>query len=230
MRPVNRGSIPTNRQSQPKQYTEYGNARRDLIERLGEYCSYCEMELDSSLAVEHVQPKEHHSQLEREWTNFLLACTNCNSTKGQKNPELNTIFWPHLDNTFSAFEYGNEGIVQSSSNLSRAQTAIAVATIALTGLAKSVNQQTVSDRRWLNRREAWNIAQESKQDLVECDCEPMRCQIVRTAVGKGYWSIWMTVFADDRDMLNRFIHAFPGTAQDCFDADGQPVPRPGGQL
>ena len=230
MRPVDRGPKPINRQGQPKQYTEYGNARRDLIEQLGEYCSYCEMELDSSLAVEHIQPKEHHSQLEREWSNFLLACTNCNSTKGQKNPGLGTIFWPHLDNTFRAFEYGNEGIVKPKPGLTPAQKDIAGTTIALTGLAKTANQQTASDRRWLNRREAWNIAQESKQDLAECDCEPMRRSIIRTAVAKGYWSIWMTVFADDGDMLNRLISALPGTARHCFDADGQPVPRPGGQL
>ncbi|MCW7555679.1 hypothetical protein NX722_24235 [Endozoicomonas gorgoniicola] len=44
------------------------------------------------------------------------------------------------------------------------------------------------------------------------------------------WSIWMTVFADDADMLNRLIQALPGAAQNCFDANGQPVTRPGGQL
>lgn len=230
MRPVNRGSNPVNRQGQPKQYTEYGNARRDLIERLGEYCSYCEMELDSSLAVEHIQPKEHHPTLEREWSNFLLACTNCNSTKGQKNPDLSSVFWPHLDNTFRAFEYSDEGVVKINPGLSDTEKTIAEATIALTGLAKIANQQTATDRRWLNRREVWNIAQESKQDLSECDCEQMRRQIVRTAVGKGYWSIWMTVFSDDSDMLNRLICALPGTARDCFDTDGQSIARSGGQL
>ena len=64
MRPVNRGPVPTHHNGEPKRYTEYGLARRDLIQRLGEFCSYCEMELDTSLAVEHIQPKEHRPHLE----------------------------------------------------------------------------------------------------------------------------------------------------------------------
>ncbi len=230
MRPVNRGPVPTKPDGSPKRYTEYGNARKDLIQRLGEFCSYCEMELDTSLAVEHIQPKEHHPLLELEWHNFLLACTNCNSTKGQKNPVLTEIFWPHQDNTFDALMYGEEGVVKPAPHLSPAQKVIAAATISLTGLAKVTDQQTASDRRWQNRREAWSIAHESKQDLAECDSEAMRRQIIRTVKAKGYWSIWMAVFADDTDMRRRLIQALPGTATDCFNDQGQSLPRPGGQL
>ena len=50
MRPVNRGEWPQDNQRNNIQYTDYQNARGELITRLGEICSYCEMHLDSSLA------------------------------------------------------------------------------------------------------------------------------------------------------------------------------------
>jgi hypothetical protein len=46
----------------------------------------------------------------------------------------------------------------------------------------------------------------------------------------GFFSIWMTVFADHPVMLRRFITAFPGTAETCFDLNGKPLLRPGGRL
>ena len=38
MRPVDKGTAP-------KVYTDYGKARHDLAERIGSYCSYCEMKV-----------------------------------------------------------------------------------------------------------------------------------------------------------------------------------------
>ncbi|MFT4927617.1 MAG: hypothetical protein ACI8WB_003730 [Phenylobacterium sp.] len=230
MRPVERGDIPNDSQGQPKEYSCYANARRDLIERLGQFCSYCEMRLDTSLAVEHIQPKIHCSDLALRWDNFLLACTNCNSIKKDKTPALDGCLWPDVDNTFLAFEYVSQGIVKPAANLSLQLRAKAIAAIELTGLDRKPNLQTASDRRWQNRRETWGIANDSKQDLAEYDNDAMRRQIARTAEARGYWSIWMTVFADDSDMLNRLIQLLPGTATDCFDIDGQPVARTGGKI
>ena len=45
-----------------------------------------------------------------------------------------------------------------------------------------------------------------------------------------YFSIWMTVFADDVEMKRMIIEKFIGTASDCFDKDGNPVPRNNGQI
>lgn len=232
MRPVDRGNVPEDKNQKPKEYTEYANARGDLIERIGEYCSYCEMELDTSLAIEHIRPKALHSELELKWDNFLLACTNCNSTKGDKDPALNDILWPHLDNTFRAFEYTTEGRVRPATGLSQVLKKKAEDTIALVGLAAAPNTQSASDRRWLNRQEAWREAILSKADLAESDSPAMRRQIIRTAKAKGYWSIWMSVFSNDQDMVKRLIKEenFSGTAQNCFDANGLAVARPGGQL
>ena len=65
MRPVERGPHPTNSKGERVVYREYAEARGELIKRLGgEYCSFCEMHLDASLAVEHVQPKSKVPDLE----------------------------------------------------------------------------------------------------------------------------------------------------------------------
>lgn len=74
------------------------------------------------------------------------------------------------------------------------------------------------------------MAQHALQRLQGHDTEAMRDQIVETAQSKGYWSIWMTVFADDADMRQRLIAAYPGTATTCFDAACLLVARPGGRL
>lgn len=55
-------------------------------------------------------------------------------------------------------------------------------------------------------------------------------QIVETAKTRGFLSVWMTVFAEDTDMLKRFIYSFEGTCQSCFNDQFQPIPRPGGAL
>ena len=50
MRPVDKGTAPT-------VYTKYQDAGPDLQSRLGDYCSYCERQIETHLAVEHIQPK-----------------------------------------------------------------------------------------------------------------------------------------------------------------------------
>lgn len=44
-----------------------------LIERMGEYCSFCERNVSAGLAVEHIRSKDTNEPLRNEWTNFLLA-------------------------------------------------------------------------------------------------------------------------------------------------------------
>jgi len=233
MRPVVRGICPQDDQGENVIFSNYSQARGELINRMGEFCSYCEMHLDASLAVEHVKPKSLNPDDELNWNNFLLACANCNSTKGTTDVDLEAYLWPDRDNTFYAFQYAEGGLVSASHRLDDTDLKRkAQATILLTGLDKHpLNNPKASDRRWINRRETWDIAFESKQDLAGSDTPEMRRQIIRTATGHAYWSIWMTVFKEDASMLQRLIQAFPGTCSDCFDAaDGyNPVPRDGGQ-
>lgn len=220
MRPVIRGNCPQNRQGEEIRFSDHTKARSELIKRMGEYCSYCEMHLDSSLAVEHVQPKKPPgaSLVDQtrtlDWNNFLLACTNCNSTKGNKDVDLDDCLWPDRDNTFRALTYSEGGLVSANMNIQKKR---ALKLIKLVGLDKAPNTSTASDRRWLNRREAWEMASRAKERLNRCNSEDMKEQILDTVQAKGYWSIWMTVFKDDSDMLRRFIEAFSGTDRSCFD-------------
>ncbi len=198
------------------------------------------MKLDTSLAVEHVEPKKPEGvsviikERETDWNNFLLACTNCNSTKGDTNVALQDYFWPDRDNTFLALVYSEGGLITVNNNLPNEDLKEkAKKTISLTGLDKHpLNKPEASDRRWNNRREVWNIAKRSKERLARNNNSDFREQIVETATGYGYWSIWMTVFSDDADMLCRFIDALPGTCKQCFDQNNnyQAVSKTGGQI
>lgn len=236
MRPINRGPRPQ-RDGAPVQFAEYAEARGELIERLGEYCSYCEMHLDSSLAVEHVQPKKPEGAAVPDqaralsWENFLLSCVNCNSTKRNNDVEIANYLWPDRDNTFRALCYSEGGVVNVIDGLPANITSMANNIIRLVGLHKTPNDEKVSDRRWLNRKEAWDMAERTKDRLSRNDNDDVRGLVTDLAREKGFWSVWMTVFRDDTDMLRRFITTFPGTCNECFDAALRytPFPRPGGQ-
>lgn len=224
MRPVIRGACPTQDDGTDVIFNSYAMARGKLIGRIGECCSYCEVHLDTSLAVEHVQPKKPPGAVandpirELSWSNFLLACTNCNSTKDNVDVVLDDYLWPDRDNTFLALTYKLGGLVEAApgNENNRAER-----TIRLVGLHKKPSdheqETTASDRRWNNRREAWDIATESKNNLAQLDHPLMRDQIVLQI--QGFWSVWMTVFRDDPDMLERLLAHIRGTATHCFDAN-----------
>ncbi len=231
MRPIARGATPRDEEGEPKQFSHYSHARKDLIDRLGKYCSYCGTRLAAHLGVEHVRPKDPNPDLELQWDNFLLACTNCNSTKGHRDVVLDEYFWPHRDNTFRAFVYTEGGLIRVDSNLPDAERNRAKQTIDLMGLDRTpINDPAKKDQRWENRREVWTMAVDARLDLVAKDTASLRKWIVNTATGRGFWSVWMTVFADDQDMLRRLMDAFPGTSKDCFDDECHPIHRPGGAL
>ncbi len=218
MRPIDRGAHPVNLDNTPIVFPEYSHARQFLIDQLGEYCSYCEMHLDASLAVEHVKPKNPNPHLALAWDNFLLSCTNCNSIKGDQDINLSDYYWPDSDNTSQVFCYQRGGVIQINLALNANEQLIATKTLELTGLTRTpINNPTASDRRWNNRREAWDMAERARQRLLSADTQEMREQIVDTARAKGYWSVWMAVFADDADICNRLIDAFPGTCRFCQD-------------
>jgi hypothetical protein len=234
MRPVHRGPVPE-ADGVPKTYAAYGDARDGLIARLGDYCSYCELPCHEGPAVEHVQPKggsHGRPELELIWDNFLLGCRYCNSVKRDTPVNLSDFFWPDQDNTFRAFTYATDRAPQPAAGLSPLERAQAERTLRLTGLDREPSHPklTPKDRRWLKRREAWGKAIISFGDLQRSPSEAMRCQIVLNALGTGFWSVWMTVFSGDRDMLRRFVASFVGTERACFDADMKPVLRASGRL
>lgn len=229
MRPVFRGPTPKVA-GQTIRFARYQDARPDLFSRLGSYCSYCEV-AHASLAVEHVQPKSKHPRLRTSWKNFLLSCPSCNSIKGNRSVKIYQHLWPDRDNTFRAFNYDNNGRVFVSSILNIRERLLAQNTVALVGLDRDPSTTPIAslnDRRWKIRYETAQIAQRSLQMLSTANIPQMREQIVMTAVAQGCWSIWMTTFGADADMVSRFIKAFPGTAADCW-ISGKVRRRPKGR-
>jgi hypothetical protein len=180
------------------------------------------MHLDASLAIEHIQPKQPPGfdapipERALAWSNMLLACTNCNSTKGNKEVNLADFVWPDRDNTFLMLTYKDGGIVEASPGLDQERAERTIKLVGLDAIPTPAEQaKEASDRRWNNRREAWEVATMSRNRLAQFDGPVMREQIIECIV--GYWSIWMTVFKDDSDMLNRIINKIPGTEVKCFD-------------
>lgn len=227
MRPVDKGKSPS-------VYSHYREAASDLVTRLGDYCSYCERQIETHLAVEHVQPKSHHDKLRNEWSNLLLGCVNCNSIKGNEDVALDDYFWPDRDNTLRALQYLEGGVVEPRAGLAPEDHVRAKNTITLTGLDKdpgnSGREPTDSDRRWSRRRENWQLATMLRQKLADEDTDTVRELIVWNVTARGMFSIWWTVFDGDLDMRRRLREAIVGTDAGSFSANENLVQRKGGQL
>ncbi len=231
MRPVQRGSWPEDGDGQKVAFDEYGHARPHLIGRMGDYCSFCELPLAAALAVEHIRCKSKNPALERDWDNFLLACPSCNSSKGVKvdtAADVGRHMWPHQDRCADAFIYSVGGVVRVADELPLADRTRAVATEVLVGLTRrpgaGLKRDQIlrgSDRRYEKRREVWDQAVEAREDLRRCDGAEMRKWILANARALGFWSVWMTVFADDEAMQAALCGLFSGTARDRL----YPLPR-----
>jgi uncharacterized protein (TIGR02646 family) len=232
MRPVSRGGHPRVNKKRAI-FRDYVDARRFLVDRLGPYCSYCEIRHPSP-SVEHVRPKSGHPLLRKRWSNLLLACTNCNSIKGSRAVTLGDYLWPDVDNTARAFEYLAGGRVRVALGLTARQASLAQNLSDLVGLMRTpatTPAATDVDPRWRERVSTWKMAQRLRS-LVACNDTPeLREAIVEAARGQGCWSIWMVVFATDDDMVRRLWGALPGTAKGaCVDTSLKLRSRKGGRL
>jgi len=207
MRRVDRGPWPLDDASNPKNFQPYNKAKADLLSRLGEYCSYCERTGD--LHVEHVVPRNHRPDLEQEWTNFLLGCVNCNAIKGDRNDSRNGYLWPDQDDTEAAFSYLPEGIVRVRDDLPDPIRTKAQKLFDLVGLGRRpAHDPRARDLRWRKRREAWGQAELARQRVKQgADVDG----VIELAKAVGFFSVWMTVFADDLQMCDRLRRSFPGT-------------------
>ena len=236
MRPVDRGVSP-----QASDFATYTTAFPHLRGRLGPYCSYCERRIPTNLAVEHIQAKRYRDTtgaypylaLRGQWTNFLLGCVNCNSTKGNKNVTLDNVFLPDRDNTFAAFTYVEDGTIEPAKGLSTAQRQLAKDTLALTGLNKQTrvfrdgNDKLVALDRVQDRAAVRLEAMDSLEDWVSNPSPELHRSIIKCALFAGFFSVWMDVFSAHPDLRRALINAFDGTARECFDTSTAPVsPRP----
>lgn len=236
MRPVDKGPWPIDPGTgQQKKYSPYGTAKRDLLNRLGHYCSYCEQNLPGGAEVEHIQPKSLVPALMEDWDNFLLGCKNCNTVKGNKTVDVNDYYWPDKHNTSLIFTCNKAGVIEPAANLTPAQKILAQNMIALVGLDKVTPNpgtkayDTASDLRHENRLKSKILAEdyEAKYSIATVQVKQiMAICLVDIVRGDGFWSVWMNVFKNHTEIKLAFIQGFTNTAN-CFDANGDPVNRNG---
>ena len=160
MRSICRGPWPVGDDGNRQSFHRYQTARIPLIERIGEYCSYCERRTD--LDLEHVVPQKHANDLGTKWSNFLLGCRNCNSHNSCKNQSREGYLWPDRDNTFRAFEYRSGGRISVGEGLEPSEHSKAMELFALVDLGAP---GTNTDRRRDKRRHAWDKAIEIRRTV-----------------------------------------------------------------
>lgn len=221
MRPINRGAAPG-------VYSQWGKAKYDLMDRLGPYCSYCEMPVTNLIAVEHIVPRSHGGE-PLAWTNFLLSCTYCNSVKKNRNTSRIGYLWPDRDNTDLALQYDEERIIYPFEGMIEEE---AQATINLMGLDRRTGGKpaaTFADLRPLHRTRAWANATASL-NLYEQAPSPIAALLISgIAAGFGFYSIWMTVFDAHSEVTAAIRNVFPGTYSEVNE-NGIRLEREGGLI
>lgn len=161
--------------------------------------TYCERQLATGWEVEHIQPKDvdANAHLESAWSNFLIACKNCNTCKGTKNPALADWLIPDRDNTFRAFRYLEDGIVEAVPGPFFIHASLTISTLNLNkeihGVVNDAGILQALDKR-TQRMDAWILA---KRWRAKWDARPTRDNedsINDLALATGSFSIWMAAF------------------------------------
>ncbi|MCC8102398.1 MAG: HNH endonuclease [Clostridiales bacterium] len=218
MRPVDKGAAPA------VAFKKYQDAEPYLEERLGPYCSFCEMNIRHAPEVEHKEAKMAGGAWTA-WGNLLLSCKYCNTRKGTKVKagDLNKYLWPDQDDTFHTFSYRGDVPVPNEEYLLEAGDEIrgkAYNLYELVGLGNIPIKPGDKDRRYGARSEVRNIATGNRQAWekvkVSSERDTYLDQIVVLALGYGFFSVWMEIFKDDDEVKNRLINAFRGTKKSCF--------------
>jgi hypothetical protein len=230
MRPVDKGVSPY------ASISCYSDALPYLEEKNGIYCSYCEMPIKNGPHVEHKESKNSGGSITG-WSNLLLSCIYCNSTKREKIKagQANFCIWPDMDNTFLAYVYEN-GLPALNKSLLTANGQHtydkAKKLFDIVVLDNIPSHPKVRDRRWKHRMEAFGLAANSHVDWLEMKGTEYRHKIIQSikdiASNTGFFSTWMMVFKNEAEIKNELINVFTGTAKNCFDINGAPIRRNGG--
>ncbi|QFT53086.1 HNH endonuclease [Microbulbifer sp. THAF38] len=193
-------------------FDPYSSAKDELISALGSYCSYCERPgYFSAIDVEHIRDKNTYPNRKLLWRNFLLGCKNCNPIKST-NSILN-MFFPTVHNTFKIFIYDRHGGVSVNQAVlgSEVDEIKAKNLIELVGLDRTPGHPKYSnkDKRWSERKDVYMLAEKYldkyHHELIDPDT------IIDLALAKGFWSIWMSVFADKVEIVDLLVERFTGT-------------------
>ena len=79
----------------------------------------------------------------------------------------------------------------------------------LVGLGRRpTNDPCDRDPRWRKRREAWGKAIYARREVEAGGDVDMAIVLAKAT---GFWSVWMTVFADHPRICERLRRCFPGT-------------------
>lgn len=234
----------------PIEINPYGDAKSDLCDELGTFCSFCEKyNSRAALAVEHILGRKtrdvvgnlkyiHH---EYRWDNFLIGCVNCNGIKGAKDVNILNPYMPHQNNLIHYIEILRGGIVQIKAGVTGVELQQTQSFIDLVGLDRVPGHQEYSnkDDRWDNRLKADDIAQRQLLKYTQPQPATDLETIVDLARTTGYFSIWYSVFHafdevkealiyGNTDSLGNLIVPFPGIHHNSFDVHNHyvTVPRP----
>lgn len=230
MKPVEKGPAT-------KTYAAYGNAKPDLLSKMGGHCSYCECGAAAqNLDVEHIYPKDPHPRRELDWDNLLVACKTCNTYKhhhlGSRRQRslLKRYIWPHLDNTFKAYKYQATGQVDIDPGVPAALIPAVEATREMVGLllsptkAKSYQDLGIAYDGANKRSQMWGMANRVRAEYLKNPSPDGATTVAECAAMLGYFSIWMEVFSAELAVRKELIRLFKADPN-CFDANTQPVAK-----
>jgi len=230
----------------PVEYIPHDEAKPDLCDEIGTFCSFCEKyNSRSALHVEHVFAKKAknvagqliYDHLKFRWDNFLLACVNCNGVKGSKDIAVLNPYMPHENNLLCFIETITGGLIQIKAGVAGNDLIRTQAFIDLVGLDRVPGHPKYSDKddRWDNRLEVFDIATRQEAKYVRPNPTTDIETIVDLARRTGYFSIWFNIFnshnAVKNALLNGFVNQnavlitpFPGTHVTSFDALNNYIP------
>jgi hypothetical protein len=217
MRPVDKGKAPDHA------FKHYQEAEPYLEERLGAYCSFCELPIRHVPEVEHKEAKARGGN-ELTWENLLLSCKYCNTRKGTivAKGDKEKYLWPDEDDTFHAFSYDTDIPRLNEEYLQRQDDGVKKKAENLFGLLQLDNvplTPAVKDRRYAERSIARNYALSSKLgwDKVKTSADNRSDylqQIKMLAESSGFFSVWMHVFKEDAEVNKVLLEVFKGTKKE----------------
>ncbi len=240
MRPISRGTTPRDANGNNKAVSDYKDWRQDLIDRIGNYCSYCNMVLNDSPQVEHVIAQSLDPAIRLDWNNMVLGCGPCNRAKSSTQCPPATHFLPDFHNTHLAFDY----IIINHPKRKNQKACIPVPmpglqqpekarnTIALCRLDALTSNPRATHLRWKYHYDVCITAKKWLQAwddtfsaAVESD-KLLFFDLLKTAVlPTGFFSIWFEIFNDVIEVKQALVDWFPNTDSASFDTAFNPQPR-----
>lgn len=215
MRPIDKGKAPD------VIFKKYQEAQPYLEERIGAYCSFCELPIIHVPEIEHKEAKSKGGD-ELQWENLLLSCKYCNTRKSTivKQGEKQKYLWSDEDDTFHPFSYEKDIPSLNMEYLNEQDIEVKEKAKNLFQLIKLDNFPLLpkdKDRRYRQRNEARNCALESKAGWEKVKNTENRDiylqQMKMLAKATGFFSTWMSVFKEETEIRNVLIETFKGTKE-----------------